>query len=256
MGVVTVLLVAGTVIINNPVAASRFFLGVTAIGVLYLIALRRSRSNLPILVILCFGVFFVLSLDFGRSSLDLQDALVNLHWSPEKVFLNDMFSTFESVPAAVRFIEEHGTTLWWQLIGNLLFFVPRSFWPEKPVGSGAFMVGSEFGSSTFSNVSCAAPCEGLINFGLLGVIVLAAVLGIVLGYMDKKQTCVRSLGERPRAFTLFYAFFIGHVFFITRGDLLSPLAIIVSMSLAYIALRPFALRKAFPLLQRSRAGLP
>lgn len=68
----------------------------------------------------------------------------------------------------------------------------------------------------------------------------------MLGYLDKKKTCVRNLCNIPAAFTVFYAFFIGHVFFITRGDLLSPLALMVSMSLAYIVLWAFAVKKSVP----------
>jgi oligosaccharide repeat unit polymerase len=223
-------------IINNPLAASRFFLGVIAIGLLYLVVLRKAHTNLRLLGVIVIGVFGVLTLDFGRYALTVEDAIAQLEWSPEKLFVTDIFSTFESVPAAVRFIDAHGTTSGWQLIGNLLFFLPRSVWSDKPIGSGAFMVQTEFGYSTFSNVSCAAPCEGLINFGLPGVILLAVMFGLILAFLDKKQSRIRSLGNAASAFTVYYAFFIGHVFLITRGDLLSPLAIVVSMSLSYVVL--------------------
>ena len=47
----------GTLLLNNPLAASRFFSGVVAFGLLYLAALRKADSNVPLLLVIVFSVY-------------------------------------------------------------------------------------------------------------------------------------------------------------------------------------------------------
>ncbi len=113
-----------------------------------------------------------------------------------------------------------------QLLGVLLFFVPRDFWPGKPVGSGAFM--AEFHNMTFTNISANYFAEGYINFGFMGIVLFLAVLCYLLAKLDY----FGALSEKsnPPLFVL-YLQLIFSVFYLLRGDLMSSFATMVSIVL-------------------------
>jgi len=89
--------------------------------------------------------------------------------------------------AAIKYSEIESITYGRQLVGALLFFVPRSIWPNKPVGSGHFvaenMLMTRY-SFWFTNISMPFPGEGYINFGILGIILFAFILALVSKITD------------------------------------------------------------------------
>lgn len=104
-----------------------------------------------------------------------------------------------------------------QLLGTLLFFVPRMFWPGKPVGSGATLAAQQ---DAFSNISMPFFAEGYINFGYVGIFLFTVFLAFISAFLDKNYWN----GRDPRVktwFTPFYLVFIGAALFIMRGDLMS-----------------------------------
>lgn len=66
---------------------------------------------------------------------------------------------------AVEYIAENGTTNGRQLLGCFLFFIPRTIWKTKPIGSGALV--AEIIGQEHTNISMPFIGEGLINFGFL-----------------------------------------------------------------------------------------
>ncbi|MBR5681846.1 MAG: oligosaccharide repeat unit polymerase [Ruminococcus sp.] len=125
--------------------------------------------------------------------------------------------TFDSVKAA-------GATMGRQLLGVFFFFVPRDMWPNKPIGSGAYM-GQSLGW-TFTNVSCPLPGEAYINFGTFGIILFGAGFGFLSKIMDKfyweKKSTVNT------KFDILYAISLMMFFFMLRGDLLSSWAYLIA----------------------------
>ena len=61
-----------------------------------------------------------------------------------------------------------------QLLGAMLFFIPRSIWPSKPIGSGATI--AIYQRQSFKNISCPIIGEAIINFGIIGVIIFAVAI--------------------------------------------------------------------------------
>jgi len=129
------------------------------------------------------------------------------------------FDAYENFGSAV---EAHFVTFGYQLVGVLLFFVPRAFWPDKPVGSGYEMANSQ--DYVFNNISMPFLGEGYINFGIVGVILFAGFIGYAMARVDRARTLRQQVGERLRYDDLIYYFLFGAVFFVLRGDLLSSFA--------------------------------
>jgi hypothetical protein len=103
----------------------------------------------------------------------------------------------------------------------LFFWIPRSFWPTKPIGSGAFL--AEEQGFFFTNVSCNYFAEGYINFGIIGIFIFIIVLSFVTAKLDKMYwtICVNS---RNNYFNVIYCVLLGMIFFMLRGDLMSSFA--------------------------------
>lgn len=134
------------------------------------------------------------------------------------IFLSGDFDSYQNF-ALVFF--ENIITYGRQLIGVLLFWVPRSIWPTKPIGSGAFV--AEQQGFYFDNVSCNFFAEGYINFGIIGIFVFAVVLAYVTARIDKYYWNVVS-SDKNNYFQVIYFVLIGMLFFILRGDLMSSFA--------------------------------
>ena len=111
-----------------------------------------------------------------------------------------------------------------QLSGALLFFVPRSVWPEKPKGSGHFL--TEKYNGVFNNVSMPFFAEGYINFGWFGIIGFTVFIALLTSKID--QSFWNAKRRKSKSYKLgYYLFLLGAIIFIMRGDLLSSTAYFV-----------------------------
>ncbi|MFQ2032713.1 hypothetical protein ACK35Y_07305 [Aeromonas veronii] len=139
---------------------------------------------------------------------------------------------FDAYQNFARVVDLGLVTNGYQLSGVLLFFVPRSFWPDKPVGSGYYM--SEIANYSFSNISMPYIGEGYVNFGVLGVLLFMLLLGISINKIDAYVWNIMLAG-RSSILIYYYYILFGLVFFIMRGDLLSSFAFTVGISLSFWA---------------------
>ena len=115
-----------------------------------------------------------------------------------------------------------------QLLGTLFFFVPRSIWLSKPVGSGHFLITQMKGD--FANVSMPYFAEGYINFGLIGIIIFTMMLAYLTGRLDGKFW-TPSKKKCPQ--DGYYLILCGAIMFIMRGDLMSSGAYTLGTLLSY-----------------------
>lgn len=157
------------------------------------------------------GVFRRLTL----SEVDLLKTVEGLFTNFFDTYTEGNYDAYAMLCSVVRYIILHGVTFGWQLLGCLLFFVPRAFWPTKPIGSGITV--ANYLGYPFDNVSCPLPAEFLINFGYVGVIFGAAATGVLINYID---TTYRS-GKYGMFFRTMYPIVVMFIFFVLRGDLLS-----------------------------------
>lgn len=123
-----------------------------------------------------------------------------------------------------------------QLLGALLFFVPRSLWEDKPVGTGSEM--AKLLHYDFTNVSMPFMAEGYANFGVIGVAFFMSILGIAIGHFDKAAWVLRKK-TKHNLFLYYYYSTFGMLFFMLRGDLMSSFAYSVGISLSFLLVLMF-----------------
>ena len=172
------------------------------------------------------GIIIILPFldNFRRSRAGIQDLVFQIDLN----FLKS--GNFDSYQNFVRLIELDIISYGNQLMGSLLFFVPRSIWEGKAIGSGTFIADKL--SYDYYNISMPFIAEGYINFGLFGSILFMFLLGIILGNFDRVAWQLKR-SNKDCLFLYYYYFLFGLVFFLMRGDLINAIAFISGMTAAF-----------------------
>jgi len=155
-----------------------------------------------------------------------------------KVFHSLHYDAFSNILATVDYVQQNGLSWGYQLLGVFLFFIPRSIWILKPLGTGQ-MIGQYLMKTyhfNFDNLSNPLISEAYINFGFLGVIlgaiVLAAIIKRFLNWLYGKHILKKYLA--------FY--FAVYLMFLLRGDLLNATAYFIGILIAVLFV-PFIIER-------------
>lgn len=221
-----VILVALTVMANWPMAVPRFQVAAVYVPLLlmYVPAVRRRYVLVGVLFVLLLAVFPLMNL-FRR---DVTGFGIGNFFTAD-------YDSYQNMMEAVRC----GLVTWGrQLLGVVLFFVPRALWADKPVGTG-FCVADECGYD-YDNISMCVFGEGYVNFGFAGMLVVAALVAWVNARMDSRYWS----GRGSVAFDVCYLIGLPMEFVILRGALLNLLPyylgyIVVACVVARISARRF-----------------
>lgn len=221
-------------LINFPLKTIR-----TIVGILYIPLLLKlkffSKKNriIYILFISIFLIFPILDL-FRRfnGSIDIKNL---------KIFDLTLLKSyhFDSYQIFLRAFENNIVTNGKQLLGVILFFIPRKFWPLKPLESGVLI--SQVAKLNFHMLAINFYGEGFINFGLVGVVIFAIIKGLINARLDRIYWKYVTKNKKIILFKIMYLFFLGLEFIIHRGPLMSvysiTIGLIVSVFLAKIVLK-------------------
>ena len=137
---------------------------------------------------------------------------------------------FDGYQNFVRVLELDLITSGRQLLGALLFFVPRSLWETKPVGSGSFL--GRLLDLEFYGIAMPFIGEGYINFGIAGSILFMFLFGVLLGNLDRVVWKLKRSNE-THIFMFYYYFLFGWIFYFMRGDLINAIPVLVGFTLAF-----------------------
>ena len=211
---------------NFPLAIPRYMAGAFYIAIVFVLMPDFKHKSLPTigLAILIFIIYPALSV-FRVKDQSVNDIQVSLAAAS---FLTGDFDNYATLNMVIDYVNKHSITYGSQLLGVLFFFVPRSIWLSKPIGSGAFV--AESNNWSFTNISCSYVAEGYLNFGFIGVIIFA----IILGYTVSKLDAFFYHSKKLNFIKIFYPVSLGMIFFILRGDLMSSFAFTTGFIIAAV----------------------
>jgi hypothetical protein len=107
-----------------------------------------------------------------------------------------------------------------QALGVVLFALPRSIWPNKPVDTGTVLAGYLHNDQNY-NLSSSLWSEGYIDFGPIGLIAYLALLGIIARRLDSMYSARRRQRAGPLSiWAVATPIFAGYELIILRGPLL------------------------------------
>jgi len=204
------------ILTNFPFAIQRFAAGAFYIGLIFVIKpYFKNRALLYIGLIFLFLIIYPI-VGYFRNLEAFGDHNIAIINTDE--FFSGNFDNYSTLNMAMTHVSDHGITYGRQLLGALLFFVPRAFWPNKPIGSGAYVASVK--DWEFTNISMPIIGEGYINFGIIGIFLFAVLLAYFVAKFDYKFYQYGKLNF----YKIYYPILLGMIFFILRGDLLSSLA--------------------------------
>ncbi len=206
---------------NFPLALGRNFVAALYIPLLVSYFPQILRKYwIKIVFILSVLIIFPF-LNQGRKAILMSDMTIGID---TEMFLQGHFDNFSNL---ARLLREDTITYGQQLLGVLLFFVPRSIYPDKPISTGGYI--SELYGLDFDHISMNYWGEGYINFGIVGVFIFSLILAYYNSFFDK------AFKQNIRVSSLFqcdFTIYLGLLFFILRGDLMSSFAYTIGMLLS------------------------
>lgn len=215
-------LTAISLVVTNPISSSRYASGVVWGSFLGPLGAYRSRIKTSVTLVSLIGALLFL---FPLADLFRRVNTVNVHRAG---FLaeyggNGDYDAFGQLSNAILYDQTMPFEFGRQFLGQVLFWLPRSVWADKPVNTGTLL--AEFRGYDYTNLSAPIWAELLLNFGLVGVIVLSVGIGIGLGRLDRAFRDLPDLGVLPIA-TAVLPFYL---LILLRGSLLQATGSLVVM---------------------------
>lgn len=199
----------------NPFNTNRFYLGFCAIMIIFVFFYKRVTSG-KFIVYIFMGLFvffpFLNYFRYGFKEFEMP-GLYELMFAQ----LTELhFDAYSNIIATINYCQTYGVSYGYQMLGVLLFFVPRSIWVSKPISSGEALGDYIAVNHTLSmsNISNPIMSEFYINFGLIGVIGGALLMAFFVNRLEVKRVTSRYT----------YSIIAGYLFMIYRGDLMSAFA--------------------------------
>lgn len=207
------LLLAYTLLINNPVSNSRFLALSVICGLLFMLIPGLFLSNyIDLFILVGILIVFPITSQFKDNS-----SLTFSAFSIRDVFCSVDFDAFCFIENGILYVSRLGILHGKQIVSSIFFFVPRAFIPIKGVNSGELIVKTLY-PGNYSNVSCPFLIEGLLDFGVFGVLLYALLFSYVTNCLDYKFKKKLYSGQSDIFFYV-YPFLYGYWIYIMRGSL-------------------------------------
>jgi hypothetical protein len=188
---------------QNPFNTPRYFL-IEAWGPVALILTRGKIRALPFYLVCLLGLTVVLPI----LSVTTRIGIAEYNELTEALSIDTFFSipfidVFDTLVHAVQFMQGHSWFYGAKLLAIVLFFVPRTVWPGKPI-VGGLDVGGELvaiGSSGTDNLSFFIAGDFYMDLGVPAVIIGGAACGFLLAKIQNVRFG-RLYGENLMAYIL------------------------------------------------------
>lgn len=209
-----------------PISLPRFIIAFLWFPLL-IIFLRIENSDVKTRLLFAFLFFF----GFGaigafRDAAELGWQKINLGLSTSGAF--DAYYVF------ISSLSNPNTSYGYNFLSNLLFFVPRAYFHNKSLGSGAELA-QALGFS-FENISFPFIAEFYLNFSVFGVVLYGLLTGLLVSYGDS----LRLRLSNPLGLYVYLSFSM-LFFFLLRGDFLTFISFLFPVSLLLLICKRFLL---------------
>jgi len=194
--------------------AARNFIAATYLFLLFPI-FRKAQYHNILLLIMFVGLLIIFPTlnQYRNSSFETVDF---------KVYFGDFdsadYDAYQMMLNCIKYFENEGFILTQVVSGILLFYIPRSIWPNKPLSSG-ILIGDYFqtrgiNNELFNNLSTPILGEFYLDFGISGIVLASVVLFLLFYILTKKY-------NKSNRWQCVYAIVFSYIFYVSRGALMS-----------------------------------
>lgn len=231
---VSFVLLLDVIVTNFPLSLPRFYVAGLYLPLIFSYYKTLLHKAVLIKLVFLLGVMVIFPfLNQGRTARSISDIKFDIIPNYD-MFLSGHFDTFQN---GLRVFRDDFITFGRQLVGVVLFWLPRSIWPDKPIGSGG-VIADEFNLS-FDHISLNYWAEGWINFGIVGMFIFSIALGFMNAKADNKYY---SSKQNTIQYSCIYFIYLGMLFFILRGDLISGVAYMIGLVVITLSSGKFILK--------------
>ena len=165
------------------------------------------------------GLIFVFPI---LGSLRNSRSLASINTELAEVFAAGDYDSFAQIVNTVSYVEAQGHTGGRQLLGAMLVWVPRTLWPDKPVGTSSTV--ATFMNYEFTNLSSPLWAEFYIDFGFLGILAGFCAIAGLGARLD--SSIIRAL-DTSNSLPISAAIVPFYCIIILRGSLLSTIPVLL-----------------------------
>jgi len=232
------LVVAGAflALISNPVNASRNWAGTVFLAIMFIVVRWNNKRSVA-LVSIALATMFVVVFPFAdtfRYSLNanMTDRMAGGGNMMTVLTTKDDFDAMQNMFSTVEYVRTEGFTYGSQLMGSMLFWVPRSVWPDKPQPTPALLATYE--GYFFKNISTPLWAEMYIDGGPLLVCLFFFLYGIFINGLEARYLFDRNI-EAATLATVFVPVFAPYQFYLLRGSLMAAVSGLIPMCIFLLA---------------------
>lgn len=210
---------------NFPLALARFYFAGLYLPLVFIYFKKIISKRYRVSLMIIFGLLFVFPfLNQGRTTTNIEDFTFGLNMD---MFIEGHFDNYQNF---ARVLQHNTITYGKQLLGVLLFFVPRSIYPTKAIGSGGFI--AEEYNLNFDHISMNFFGEGFLNFGFIGIVLFTIILATLNSWFDKLANITKY--NISAQFKVMYYIYMSMMIFNLRGDLISSVAFTIGLVLCSV----------------------
>ncbi|WP_458116720.1 hypothetical protein [Arthrobacter sp. D2-10] len=201
----------------NPVSSPRYVFGTVALAMLATLGAYATLTRFRFVSIAAIvGVVTIFPLaDMFRHSTKTGGETGNLITA----LTTGDFDAFAQLVNSFQYVDSHGITWGQQLLGVLLFWVPRSIWPGKPVDTGILL--AEYKGYGFTNLSSPIWSELFVNGGWVFSVGGMFFIGYWFRHMDQKAEQSLQNKRIPPVLVCIVPFYL---LIVLRGSLLNAVS--------------------------------
>ena len=214
---IILILIILTIILNSPVALSRYWSGTVYIGLLIGLMPRKvfDSRRFDILVLISLIIVFPIFRLFKYYTLSDVLQMNNIYNLFESYNTSD-FDAYSMLCRIIEYVDAYDFQYGKQLRSVIFFFIPRDIWNIKGTPTGHLVSYTQ--NASYTNLSAPLMGEGFIDFGIIGVIMYAGIFAYVLNKFDNSYWNL--FYEKDNYYIhIILPFMLGFVIFIMRGAL-------------------------------------
>ena len=217
--------------VENPIGNARYTAGTAYSSFLGPLGgfVNRTRTRISYLVIFLGLVIVFPNADAFRRSINPVFQTGGLF---DGFLGNGDYDAFWTLQNAIAYVQTNGITWGNQLLGAVLFWVPRTWWPAKPVDSGILL--ANFRGYQFTNLSAPLWAEFIINFGPVGVIAGFLIVGWLCQRIDAAASLAFIRGGHAAVLGAILPFYLT---ILLRGSLLQAAGSLVVLLISWSFIR-------------------
>lgn len=246
----TVIVTAATLVLINPITSSRYSLGTVTVGLALAMLIPLRRGTFQAVTLGAFAAFLFAFRVFNEFRFDTRANQSGVSLDLRSQLVEGDYDAFQQTSNVIHFAHVQGLQPT-QLLGPLLFWVPRSVWPGKPHDTGV-IVGQAMGLD-FVNLSAPLPSELYMAGGVFAVGLGGVFLGFLWARLDRLLIVHGPVGFLG----LLIPILAVYQFILLRGSLLQAMgALAVMAALLALGTRPAPDRDRALAEEPSQAGAP